>query len=94
VVAKMGILKYIMQQPDKGAHMQMLTSFFDFLKDESRKNPEIKLADLIATIDLMKKNNIRMELNKVIFSDNGINFLDRTWLQRVGVRARVLHRLR
>ncbi|RFZ81338.1 ATP-dependent helicase [Mucilaginibacter terrenus] len=75
VISKMGILKYIMQQQDKGTHMQMLTSFFDFLKDESRKNPEIKLADLIATIELMKKNNIRMELNKTIFSDNGINFL-------------------
>ncbi|WDF78704.1 ATP-dependent DNA helicase [Mucilaginibacter sp. KACC 22773] len=75
VIAKMGILKYIMQQEDKGGYMQMLTSFFDFLKDESRKNPDIKLSDLIATIDLMKKNGIRLDLNKVIFSDNGVNFL-------------------
>lgn len=75
VIAKMGILRYIMQQPDKGTHMQMLTNFFDFLKDESRKNPEIKLSDLILTIDLMKKNNIRLSLNQVIFSDKGINFL-------------------
>ncbi|MBK0379586.1 ATP-dependent DNA helicase [Mucilaginibacter segetis] len=75
VVTKMGILKYIMQQHDKGTYMQVLTSFFDFLKEESRKNPEIKLSDLIATIELMKKNNIRIELNKVIFSDNGVNFL-------------------
>ncbi|PAW92938.1 DNA helicase UvrD [Mucilaginibacter sp. MD40] len=75
VIAKMGILKYIMQQQDKGTYMQVLTSFFDFLKDESRKNPEIKLSDLINTIDLMRKNGIRMELNKVIFSENGINFL-------------------
>jgi DNA helicase-2/ATP-dependent DNA helicase PcrA len=75
VIAKMGILKYIMQQSDKGGYMQMLTSFFDFLKDESRKNPDIKLSDLIATIDLMKKNGIRLDLNKVIFSDNGVNFL-------------------
>ncbi|TWR28443.1 ATP-dependent helicase [Mucilaginibacter achroorhodeus] len=75
VISKMGILKYIMQQHDKGTYMQVLTSFFDFLKDESRKNPEIKLAELITTIDLMRKNGIRMELNKVIFSENGINFL-------------------
>ena len=47
VIAKMGILRYIMQQPDKGAHMQVLTNFFDFLKDESRKNPGIKIADLL-----------------------------------------------
>ena len=75
VIAKMGILRYIMNQPDKGTHMQMLTSFFNFLKEESRKNPEIKLSDLITTIDLMKKNNIRLSLNQVIFSDKGINFL-------------------
>jgi DNA helicase-2/ATP-dependent DNA helicase PcrA len=75
VIAKMGILRYIMQQTDKGGYMQMLTSFFDFLKDESRKSPDIKLADLIATIELMKKNGIRLDLNKVIFSDNGVNFL-------------------
>jgi DNA helicase-2/ATP-dependent DNA helicase PcrA len=75
VIAKMGILKYIMQQQDKGTYMQMLTSFFDFLKDESRKTPEIKLADLILTIDLMKRNNIRLSLNQVIFTDKGINFL-------------------
>jgi DNA helicase-2/ATP-dependent DNA helicase PcrA len=75
VIAKMGILKYIMAQPDKGWYMQVLTNFFDFLKDESRKNPEIKLSDLVATINLMKENKIRLELNQVIFSENGVNFL-------------------
>jgi len=75
VIGKMGILRYIMHQQDKGTYMQMLTSFFDFLKDESRKNPEIKLSDLILTIDLMKKNNIRLSLNQMIFSEKGINFL-------------------
>jgi DNA helicase-2/ATP-dependent DNA helicase PcrA len=75
VIAKMGILKYIMQQPDKGWYMQVLTNFFDFLKDESRKNPEIKLAGFIAIIKLMKENKIRLALNQVIFSENGINFL-------------------
>jgi DNA helicase-2/ATP-dependent DNA helicase PcrA len=75
VINKTGILKYIMQQPDKGWYMQVLTNFFDFLKDESRKHPEIQLKEFLATIDLMKKNNIRLELNQVIFSENGINFL-------------------
>ncbi|UOE48643.1 ATP-dependent helicase [Mucilaginibacter sp. SMC90] len=75
VIAKMGILKYIMQQQDKGSYMQMLTSFFDFLKDESRKRPDISLNDLIQTIEMMKKHLIRMELNQSIFSENGVNFL-------------------
>jgi DNA helicase-2/ATP-dependent DNA helicase PcrA len=75
VIAKMGVLKFVMQQPDKGWYMQVLTNFFDFLKDESRKNPAIKLADLLAIINLMQKNKIRLSLNEVIFSENGVNFL-------------------
>ena len=75
LVAKMGILKYIMQRPDKGWYMQVLTNFFDFIKDESRKKPDISLRELIATIRLMKEHGIRLDLNQVIFSENGINFL-------------------
>ncbi|GAB3919063.1 ATP-dependent helicase [Mucilaginibacter boryungensis] len=75
VINKMGVLKYIMKQPDKGKFMQMLTNFFDFLKGESRKNPEIKLSEFIGIIDLMKKNGIRLDLHQLIYSDNGVNFL-------------------
>jgi DNA helicase-2/ATP-dependent DNA helicase PcrA len=75
VIAKMGVLRYIMHQQDKGTYMQMLTSIFDFLKEESRKKPDIKLAELMLTIDMMRENNIRLSLNQVIFSDKGINFL-------------------
>ena len=74
VVGKMGILRYIMHQADKGTYMQILTNFFDFLKDESRKWPEIKIADLLQIIDTMKEHHIRLDLNQVIYSDNGVNF--------------------
>ena len=75
VVAKMGVLKYIMQQPDKGWYMQVLTSLFDFIKEESRKKPDIDIDDLMQIIKLMQEHGIRLELNQVIFSENGINFL-------------------
>ncbi|MBS1525054.1 MAG: ATP-dependent helicase [Bacteroidetes bacterium] len=75
IVTRMGVLKYVMEQPDKGWYMQVLTNFFDFLKEESRKNPDIKLAGLINTIELMRKHEIRLDLNQSIYSDNGVNFL-------------------
>jgi DNA helicase-2/ATP-dependent DNA helicase PcrA len=75
MIAKMGVLKYIMHQPNKGWFMQVLTSIFNFLKDESRKMPEITPADFVATIDLMKRNSISLELNQVIFAENGVNFM-------------------
>ena len=75
LIAKMGILRYIMKQPDKGWYIQVLTNFFDFLKDESRKNPDISAGNLVAIIDLMRNNNIRLPLTQVIYSENGVNFL-------------------
>ncbi|MBS1501352.1 MAG: ATP-dependent helicase [Bacteroidetes bacterium] len=75
IITRMGILKYIMEQPDKGWYMQVLTNFFDFLKEESRKSPDIRLAGLVNTIELMRKHEIRLDLNQVIYSDNGVNFL-------------------
>jgi DNA helicase-2/ATP-dependent DNA helicase PcrA len=75
LISKMGILRYIMKQPNKGWYIQVLTNFFDFLKDESRKNPDIKVSDLVSTIDLMRDNSIRLPLTQVIYSENGVNFL-------------------
>ncbi len=75
VITKLGILAYIMKQPDKGWHMEVLTNLFNFIKDEHRKNADTRLKNIIATIDLMKRNNIRLDLNQVIYSESGINFL-------------------
>lgn len=75
VITRLGILSFIMKQPDKGWHMEVLTNLFNFIKDEHRKNPGSKLADIMVTIDLMKRNGIRLELNQVIYAENGINFL-------------------
>ncbi len=75
MIAKTGILKYIMLQPDKGWHMQVLTSLFNLVKEESRKKPDITAAEFIATIELMKDNKIPLELNQVIHSGNGVNFM-------------------
>jgi DNA helicase-2/ATP-dependent DNA helicase PcrA len=75
LIAKTGILKYIMQQPNKGWYMQILTSIFNFLKDESRKKPDISAAEFVAVIDLMKRNKISLDLNQVIFTENGVNFM-------------------
>lgn len=75
VIAKMGILKYIMEQPDKGYHMEVLTNFYDFLKDESRKKIDLTLAEFIKAVELMKSKNIRLSLNQVIFTEEGLNFL-------------------
>jgi len=75
VIAKMGILKFIMEQPDKGWYMQVLTNFFNFVKDVSRKDPDVNLSKLLEIIKLMQEHKISLELNQVIFSESGVNFI-------------------
>ncbi len=75
IMVRGGILAYILQSTDKTWHMQMLSSLFNFLKEESRKQPDLKLKDFIKLIDLLEKNDLALELHQTIFHEQGVNFL-------------------
>lgn len=70
-----GILGSILQSPDKIWLMQVLTALFDFVKEESRRDPDLNLEKLVQMIDLMKDNNITLPLVKVAGSDKAVNLL-------------------
>ncbi len=70
-----GILGYIMRQPDKHWHLQVLTAVFDFVKEETRRNPSLTLAQFIGIIDLMEKEDIPLPLLQVNGSEKGVNLL-------------------
>ncbi|MFD1256296.1 ATP-dependent helicase [Mucilaginibacter terrae] len=75
VITSLNILRYVLKQVDKGWHMEVLTSLFNFVRNEAHRNPDATLKDIMLTIELMKRNNIRLELNQVIHAENGVNFL-------------------
>jgi DNA helicase-2/ATP-dependent DNA helicase PcrA len=70
-----GVLDYIMQHNDKIALMQLLTALFDFIKDETSRNPLLNLKELISIFDLMEKEGIALPMNKVAGTDKGVNLL-------------------
>ena len=76
---KPGILSYIMQSPDKHWQLQILTGLFDFVKEETRRNPSMKLQQLVNIIELMEKEEISLPLVQVSGSDKGVNLTDSTW---------------
>ena len=41
IVRKSGILSKVMQQPDKFHQLQVISGLFDFIRDETRRNPTI-----------------------------------------------------
>ncbi|MDB5280583.1 MAG: helicase UvrD [Ferruginibacter sp.] len=70
-----GVLTYIMQSDEKVMLMQLLTKLFDFIKDETARNPFLNLDDLVKTIDLMQKEELKLPLTQVSGSDKGVNLL-------------------
>jgi DNA helicase-2/ATP-dependent DNA helicase PcrA len=68
-------LKSILNHQDKTWLLQVISTFFDFIKDESNKKPDIKIAELLQIIEKMKVHEIEMPVNKILHSDKGINFI-------------------
>jgi DNA helicase II / ATP-dependent DNA helicase PcrA len=75
VIRKAGILNRIMQEPDKHWQLQVLSGLFDFVKDETHRNPNLRLQDLVNLVSLMEKENIILPLIQVSGSDKGINLM-------------------
>ncbi|MBC7867655.1 MAG: ATP-dependent helicase, partial [Gloeobacteraceae cyanobacterium ES-bin-316] len=75
IIHKAGVLTYIMQNIDKVVLMQLLTKLFDFIKDETARNPFLRLDAFIKIINLMEKEDIKLPLSQVSGSEKGVNLL-------------------
>jgi DNA helicase-2/ATP-dependent DNA helicase PcrA len=75
VIQETGILRIIMKSPEKAALMDILTGLFDFIKEETRRNPFLDLEELVNIIELMEKESILLPWVQVSGTDKGINLL-------------------
>ena len=75
ILTRGGLLSWIMQSDDKVWNLQVVTTLFDFIKDETAKNEFRTLGDVLGTLALMTSNNIPLPLNRVVISENGLNFV-------------------
>ncbi len=75
IIREAGVLTNIMQSDDKHWQLKILTGLFDFVKDETRRNPFLRLSELVALIDVMEKEEINLPLSEVSGSDKGVNLL-------------------
>lgn len=75
VIANAKVLRYIIQHDDKIELMQFLTGFFDFIKEENRRNPNLTLDGLISLIDLMEKESVPLPVSRTTGNDKGVNLL-------------------
>lgn len=69
------VLQHTFNSSEKVWQLQIISSIMEFIKEESTKQPNIKLHEFLSIIDKMKENDLRMELNKVEHANSGVNFI-------------------
>ncbi|MGQ0738102.1 MAG: ATP-dependent helicase [Bacteroidota bacterium] len=75
IVRGAGVLSHIMQSHDKHWQLLVLTGLFDFVKDETHRNPSLNLQGFVNLIEMMEKEGISLPLVQVSGSDKGVNLM-------------------
>ena len=75
IYTETGLLQFTMQHPDKRKMLETLTAFFDFIKEETQRQPSLKLQDLVIHLDLMEKEEITLPMVEVNGSAEAVNLL-------------------
>jgi len=75
IIQKTGLLNYILNSNEKHWHLQVLTGLFDFIKEESRRNTQMQLQDIVTIIELMQKEAIKLPLAQISGNEKGVNLL-------------------
>jgi DNA helicase-2/ATP-dependent DNA helicase PcrA len=75
VLQKTGIIQSVLQSSDKGFELEVITKFFDFIKEETHRRPSLSVKDLVTMLDLMQKEGIRLPLPISTGGVSGVNLL-------------------
>ena len=75
VISEGGILSYVMASPEKIWLMRVLQALFDFVKEESHRNPDLNIMTLMDTVDLMEDNGLAIPMVQVSGNEKGVNLL-------------------
>lgn len=70
-----GVLASLLQEEDKAWKMQLLSTFFEFIKEESRRVRFMKLSDFLQTVEKMIKYNVSLNLQRIYYNPEGVHFV-------------------
>jgi DNA helicase-2/ATP-dependent DNA helicase PcrA len=75
ILTRGGLLTWTMKSGEKAWNLQVITTLFDFIKEECAKTEFRNLGQILATIQQMEKHSISLPLAKIIHNEKGINFI-------------------
>ncbi|MGH2563970.1 MAG: PD-(D/E)XK nuclease family protein, partial [Ginsengibacter sp.] len=75
LINEAGILEYIMKNDEKIWLMNKLSCLFDYIKEETHRNPQLTLKQLMHSFELMNENGLPLELIQTTGNETGVNLL-------------------
>nr|MBP9186121.1 exodeoxyribonuclease V subunit gamma [Bacteroidia bacterium] len=75
IINESGLLAQCLTGSNKRWDMQLLHTFFDFVKGESSRKTKTTIKQLLETIDLMIGQKVQLPAQLIAFAEDGVNFL-------------------
>ena len=75
LINRSGLLRMILNKPDREWHVQVIGTFLDFAKSETDRNPRINLKGLLNILKNMDANRLPLGINKSMVTRDGVNLM-------------------
>ncbi len=75
VLKESGMLSQVMNHPDRSWFMEVINTFFDFIKEETARKPETSLNGLLFLLDQMLINNVSLIAHQIYHAEDGLQLL-------------------
>ncbi|MFN7115580.1 MAG: ATP-dependent helicase [Saprospiraceae bacterium] len=75
IINRSGLLKMIVEHPDKNWLLQVVKTLFDFVQAETERHPRLSLRQLLDILRSMDANRLPIELNKITAAEKGVNLV-------------------
>ncbi|MCU0428532.1 MAG: ATP-dependent helicase [Cytophagaceae bacterium] len=75
ILTQGGIFSRIMSGEESAWEMQVVSTFFDYLKEESARQPEMQLGDFLHQLRMLRKYDIVIPARQYIQAANGVHFV-------------------
>lgn len=75
VIREGGFLSHMMHHPEKHWLLQLITGFYNYVKEETRRQPLLELGPFMDRIALMRKEGLVLPLVQVGGNERGVNLM-------------------
>jgi len=74
IIYESGIMAHLLKQADHVWYVQVVNTFFEFVKESYDRDAKLKIPELLRMIERMLDENISVPIQKVVQNENGVRF--------------------